>query len=213
MNPGYISLWIVMILFILMATGWSEWVGAASFNKRILAIIAAGCIILQPLQHTTAIGNVSVVWHASAILLMLAALSAVHGQSLAESKWYLLLCALLTGVIWGCLQKMYLADPVFYWLDPRWDAPLLGGLLAAAFSSKAKHQFAVLVFSAVFAEINFAVLSGGRYIGGVGELAWWDGLWIAFGAARVLSLSFGILRSVMENLAVFFMKNKRSSPE
>ncbi|MUT65501.1 hypothetical protein [Paenibacillus sp. NEAU-GSW1] len=213
MNPGFVSIWILTIFIILSATGWSHWVGAANANWRTMIAIGSGCIALQPLQHSLAVSSIAIDVHASSVYITIAALASVRGNTFNNSKLYLSLGSLLTGVIWGSIQTMYNADPVFYWIDPRWDAPLLGGLLAAAFSTKAQHQFAVLVLSAFVAEMTIAVMSGGEHTAHIGQLPWWDGFWLAFALSRGVSIVFSAARFTASKYAVLLWKNKRADSD
>lgn len=213
MNSGYMSLLIMTIALILIATGWSDYVGA-SLNRTKLAIVATTCVVLHFFQMKFTIGNIDIYLHAGVVVAMAAALLALRGPTLWDSKYYLLLCALLTGMIWGSIRKMYMIDPVFFWFDPRWDAPLLGGLLAAAFSTKASHQFTVLLFSAAFSEIICALLQGGHYGANIGSLAWWDVFWVSYASARMISVLFNLLRIFVQRfIALSWRKKGGSSPE
>lgn len=208
MNPGFMSIWILTIIIILSATGWSQWVGAANVNWRKALVVGIGCLALQPIQHTIAFSRIAIDVQASSIYITLVALASVKGRSFNHSKMYLMLGALLTGIIWGSIQTMYNADPVFYWIDPRWDAPLLGGLLAAAFSTKAQHQFALLVLSALIAEMTIAVMSGGERTAHIGGLPWWDGFWLSFALSRAVSVVFSSIRYTASKYVVLLWKNK-----
>ncbi len=75
-------------------------------------------------------------------------------------KGYLLLCAVMIAVIWGFIRKMYSYDPIFHWVDPSWDAPLLCGMFCGAFTSQVKHQFGMIVWGAVLGEIAECSASG-----------------------------------------------------
>ncbi|MFX3633504.1 MAG: hypothetical protein ACE3L7_24445 [Candidatus Pristimantibacillus sp.] len=213
MNAGYVSLWIMTIALILIATGWSDYVGV-SLNRTKLTIVTIVCVILHFFQMKFSVGHIDINLHAGVVVAMAAALMAMRGPLLWDSKYYLLTCALLTGMIWGSIRKMYMIDPVFFWFDPRWDAPLLGGLLAAAFSTKATHQFTVLLFSAAFSEIMCSLLQGGLYVANIGSLAWWDGFWVSYVCARMISVLFNLLRICGERfIALSWRKKGGSTPE
>lgn len=213
MNPGFLSLWIITMLLILITTGWGQYVWM-NIDRRKLAFVSCCCLLLQPLHWRFDVSVMGIELHVSIIVALIAALLAMKGQLVWDSVFYLLLCAALTGMIWGCIQKMYSADPVFYWIDPIWDAPLVAGLLVAIFSIKAHYQFTVLLLSAAAAELVNAALQSGRHIADIGSLSWWDGLWIAFAFARMASVLFQMLRMLGNRVSAITWRNKGgSSPE
>ncbi|MFF2482142.1 hypothetical protein [Paenibacillus sp. NPDC058071] len=208
MNDGFLTLWIVTIAIILLVTGWSVQVGAGRHWPQ-LAAAAVACLLLQTLGGSFEAGSVHIDIKASAVFVMLGALAAMRMQRLIESSAYLLVGTLLTGMIWGSLQMMYSADPVFYLIHPRWDAPIAGGMLAAAFSVRPGQQFAVLAFGAACAEVIHALLSGGAYLAAIGSLAWWDGFWLAFATARISGLSFAAVRSATVRVGTLLWGRRR----
>ncbi|ACT01042.1 hypothetical protein Pjdr2_2387 [Paenibacillus sp. JDR-2] len=213
-NAGYISIWIMLMAFILITTGWSDFVGLTIKHKRWLFIAFAVCAALQPIQETFRLGTIQLHVFAGTVLLMLISLLAMRGPLVWDSRGYLLICALLAGMIWGSLRKMYSVDPVFFWLDPLLDGPVVAGVLAAAFSSKGQHQLTVLLYAGAAAELVHALLQHGVYEASVGSLQWWDSIWIAFVAARLISLLFLLVRTGVTRFIAIPWRNKGgSSPE
>lgn len=210
-NAGYISIWIMLMLFILMTTGWSDLVGLSAKNWKWILLALAVCAVLQPIRETFRFGNVQIHLFAGTVLLMLIALLAMRGPLVWDSRGYLLICALLAGLIWGSVRKMYSVDPVFFWLDPLLDGPVVAGLLAAAFSTKGQHQFTVLLFAGAAAELVHALLQRGVYEASIGSLQWWDSLWIAFAAARMISLVFQAVRTGVVRFIAIPWRNKGGS--
>ncbi|WP_284239789.1 YphA family membrane protein [Paenibacillus glycanilyticus] len=211
MNAGYISIWIMLMAFILMATGWSCLVGLTVKNGKWLVVTIAVCAALQPVRETFRLGNMAIHVYAGTILLMLIMLLVMSGPVVWDSRGYLLVCALLAGMIWGCLRKMYSVDPVFFWLDPLLDGPIAAGVLAAAFSTKGQHQFTVLLYAGAIAELVHAMLQRGSYEASIGSLQWWDSLWIAFAATRVVSLVFQALKNGVVRFVPIPWRNKGGS--
>ncbi|CAM3124608.1 hypothetical protein PALU110988_03100 [Paenibacillus lupini] len=210
-NAGYISIWIMLMAFILMTTGWSDFVGLPMKNKKWFIIALSVCVTLQPIQETFHLGNVQIHLYAGTILLMLIALLAMRGPLVWDSRGYLLVCALLAGMIWGSVRKMYSVDPVFFWLDPLLDGPIVAGVLASAFSSKGQHQFTVLLFAGATAELVHALLQRNIYEAAIGSLQWWDSVWIAFTASRVVSLVFLAARAGVVRFIAIPWRNKGGS--
>ncbi len=202
------------MVYILMTTGWSDFVGLAVNRKKWVLIAMAVCAVLQPIQETFRLGSIQIHVFAGTILLMLISLLAMRGPLVWDSRGYLLICALLAGMIWGSVRKMYSVDPVFFWLDPLLDGPVVAGLLAAAFSSKGQHQLTVLLYAGAAAELVHALLQRGVYEASVGSLQWWDSIWIAFVAARLISLLFLVVRTGLARFIAIPWRNKGgSSPE
>lgn len=202
------------MVYILMTTGWSDFVGLAVKRKKWVLIAMAVCAVLQPIQETFRLGSIQIHVFAGTILLMLISLLAMRGPLVWDSRGYLLICALLAGMIWGSVRKMYSVDPVFFWLDPLLDGPVVAGLLAAAFSSKGQHQLTVLLYAGAAAELVHALLQRGVYEASVGSLQWWDSIWIAFVAARLISLLFLVVRTGLARFIAIPWRNKGgSSPE
>lgn len=214
MNPGYLSLWIIIIFSILTATGWKPYF-TQDLNKRTIVFFGALILAIQflPLWWAPEVQYFEFQIHVNAGLLMLAAFLTIRGDEERSYKGYLILCALLIAAIWGLLRKMYSFDPVFYWIDPIWDAPLLGGVLCGAFASQAKHQFGMIVWGAVLGELLNAALQSHRHTAMIGSLAWWDSFWIAFASARLFSMLLKWLQFAMNKLQVLFwhLKGGRSS--
>ncbi|MCM3627433.1 hypothetical protein M3194_08650 [Paenibacillus glycanilyticus] len=200
--------------FILITTGWSNLVGLSVKNRKWVFLALAVCAALQPIKETFHIGQVQIHVFAGTILLMLITLLAMRGPLVWDSRGYLLICALLAGMIWGSVRKMYSVDPVFFWLDPFLDGPVVAGVLASAFSTKGQHQFTVLLFAGAAAELVHALLQRGVYEASIGSLQWWDSLWIAFATARVISLLFQAVRTgVVRFIAIPWRNKGGSSPK
>ncbi|WP_155972710.1 YphA family membrane protein [Paenibacillus sp. Leaf72] len=197
MNEGYLSFWIMIMAFILMTTGWAEYVGAGR-SKLIVAVL---CLFAQPFHYHVTIYGTAVEIYASIMIVAVAVCWSFRRGAGGESRRYLLLCACLTGIILGAIQKLYRLDPVFFWLDPAWDGGLLGGLLVAAFSVKPGHQFGILLLAAAMAELANGLLSSGTYMARIGSLAWWDSFWLAFACARLISIAFHLLRASYSKVA------------
>nr|WP_139230830.1 hypothetical protein [Paenibacillus catalpae] len=200
--------------FILMTTGWSDFVGLSVKNRKWVLLALAICAALQLIEETFQIGAVHIHVFAGTILLMVISLLAMRGPLVWDSRGYLLICALLAGMIWGSVRKMYSVDPVFFWLDPLLDGPIVAGVLASAFSTKGQHQFTVLLFAGAAAELVHALLQKGVYEASIGSLQWWDSLWIAFAAARIISLLFLTVRTgVVRFIAIPWRNKGGSSPK
>ncbi|WP_138753479.1 YphA family membrane protein [Paenibacillus sinopodophylli] len=190
MNAGYMMLWILMITMVLMATGWKEQiVPDVSWRKVVLFGAAMALSFISSQWFSPFKGIIQLDIHVSIFLMLtFAALSLYEGKSRGSYIGYLLLCILMVSVIWGIVRRMYSYDPVFYWIDPSWDAPLLAGLFCGAFVSQAKQQFAMIAWGAVLGETIYAAMLHWSSTTYIGQLNWWDSFWLALAAARVFSL-------------------------
>lgn len=214
MNPGYMSLWIIIVFLILMATGWKPSF-APDMNRRTMTILGIVIAALLPvsLWWSQPSYDVHFELHVSVSLLLFASLLTYKGDEELSYKGYLVLCTIMIAAIWGFIRKMYSLDPVFYWIDPAWDAPLLAGVLCGAFTSQAKHQFGMIVWSAVLGEVLHAALQPNNYTALIGSLSWWDSFWIAFATARMFSLIVKLARISFSKLygLLWYLRGGRSS--
>lgn len=213
-NPGYMSLLIMIMMLILIATGWKPYL-APDISRRTMVLLGILIIASMPLSiwWSPLSEFVQIKLHVSACLLLLASLLTFKGSEEWSYKGYLVLCALMIAVIWGCVRKMYSYDPVFYWIDPIWDAPLMAGLLCGAFTSQTKHQFSMIIWGSVLGETLNTALQAGTYTVFIGSLSWWDGFWIAVATARLFSLILKAIRKGLTKLSVMLwhIKGGRSS--
>ncbi|QAY66180.1 YphA family membrane protein [Paenibacillus protaetiae] len=199
MNPGFISLLILIAAGILLSTGWGT-VFFPGVSGRAAAAAGVGCGLLQLVYGTFMLGHIHIEYYGGVFALLLLSSAVFRSEKPVTQTGYLMLCAFIVGIIWGSVKQIYYADPVFYWVHPVWDAPLLGGLLASAFVSKLAHQFALLVWSAIWSEITGAALSTLGYTASIGSLAWWDGLLISLAAARTVTAVLGWLKKAVRKL-------------
>jgi hypothetical protein len=189
-NAGYMSFWIMSILFVLIATGWKPYVAPDVGQGSLRILIGIGMLGLfnVPLWWMPSPAYLQVMLHASVVLLVLFSLHAFTDARNWGSIGYLLLCALMVAVIWGFVRKIYSYDPVFYWISPSWDAPILAGMFCGAFTAQFKQQCALVIWGAVLGETLNTILQAGGYVGQIGSLSWWDSFWISIAAARMISL-------------------------
>lgn len=210
MNPGYLSIWIMTILFILIATGWKSQI-APDLGPRMLKVWMGVCLLAMtnvPLWWSPAPEYLHAALHVSVWLLLLTSITTYKGTEEWSYVGYLILCALMIAIIWGFIRKIYSYDPVFYWIDPRWDAPLLAGIFCGAFTSQFKQQCSMLIWGAVLGEAFNSVLQTGAYTAQIGSLSWWDSFWIALSAARLFSLLVKGIKLAILKLNGFFWQSK-----
>lgn len=213
-NPGYMSLLIMIIMLILIATGWKPYL-APDISRRTMALLGILIIASMPFSiwWSPLPDYIQIKLHVSVCLLLLASLFTFKGSEDWSYKGYLALCTLMIAVIWGCVRKIYSYDPVFYWIDPIGDAPITAGLLCGAFTAQTKHQLSMIIWGAVLGETLNTVLQAGTYAVFIGSLSWWDSFWIAVATARLFSLLLKAIRRGLTKLSVvlWYIKGGRSS--
>lgn len=215
MNPGFMSIWIMMITFILIATGWKTYL-APEISSRMMALLGIFMVMLLvfPLWWSPFPEFIRLEIHISVcLMLVIGVLMSYRASEVRSYFCYLILCTLMISIIWGFIRKMYSYDPVFYWIGPNWDAPLLAGIFCGAFTSQIKHQFGMMVWGAVLGEALNTVLQSGAFTAHIGQSSWWDSFWIALATARVFSLLLRAIRTGASKLSVklWHIKGGRSS--
>ncbi|WP_444939710.1 YphA family membrane protein [Paenibacillus harenae] len=153
-------------------------------------------------------GEILIHSHAAILLLLIAGIVTAKDDEGWNNKLYLALCGGIVGLIWGLIRKLYSYDPVFYWLGPSWDAPLLGGVLCGLFTSNGKQQFGIIVWGAVLGEFVYAILYKGAVVTSIGTVAWWDGFLASLAAARIASLAHRAVRTTGSKISVFLLNDK-----
>ncbi|WP_424766091.1 YphA family membrane protein [Paenibacillus sp. sgz302251] len=214
LNPGYVSLGIVLIVLILAATGWRPYLAPDTDSRKMaIVVLLLAAVIPTSLWLSLVIFNLQLHVHASACIVIIAAFLIYLDPEEVGYKVYLVLSALLIATIWGFTRMLYSYDPVFFWLSPSWDSPIAGGLLCSAFSSQVKHQFGMLVWGAVFGEVLHAALMSGTNVPFIGSLAWWDSFLIAIVTARICSMMLLLMRLGISKLSLILwrVKGGRSS--
>ncbi len=193
MNDGFITLWIAVVLGILLLTGWKSYIvpGISSSKAMVIGAIVVATMPF-PIQYYWGASRIYV--HIAVLLLFLLSLWTLvqHAES-PENACYLASAFVIAAAVWCLLKKMYGADPVFYWLDPRWDGAIIIAILSVCFTKNAASQYAFLLASAALGEWLYAALTSASPVFKAGGLAWWDSLAVAI-------LLGAILRNVKELL-------------
>lgn len=215
MNPGFMSIWIMSITFVLIATGWKSYLAPEISARRMALLVIVMVMLLgMPLWWSPFPEYLHLEIQISVcLLLFIGSVLSYKSSEQASYLGYLILCTLMISIIWGFIRKMYSYDPVFYWLGPSWDAPLLAGIFCGAFTSQVKHQFGMMVWGAVLGETVNTVLQSGLYTAQIGHSRWWDSFWIAIAAARLFSLLLKAIRLGISKLSIklWHIKGGRSS--
>ncbi len=164
MNDGYIAGLLLLILFILLLTGWRS-----LLIQEISIRVAVGVIIgslffsyyIWPLTSAIIIQG-SIAWLALCGVLAGAASASRSGFV------YLVFGAALITVVWFWSGRLYWIDPVLYVLKPGWDGVFFAGMLAGLLVTRFKEQFAVLACALPAGQLLLGLSVGheGFYVGG-----------------------------------------------
>lgn len=208
MNPGYIAIWIIICAVILFSTGWKPLI-APGVNRRsfVLLLVAVIALLPFPLWSSVMPQFPNLELHAAVYLLLIAG-----GATLLRSKeeWsykgYMLLCIAMIALIWGTIRRIYSVDPVFYWLEPTLDTPLLAGALVGAFASRTELQFGILIWGAALGEMINAVLQGSDLMARIGSVSWWDSFCMAMAAAFFCSQLLKLARTAFAKVVSYCSK-------
>lgn len=183
-HDGYITFFLLLLIFILLATGWNRLL-ADGLTLGQAALFAAGLLALQPLE-TVVKGGLTV--HGSVLWSLAASMAVMRVRRL--NPGYVLVSSVLLGMLWVWVDALYRSDPLLEIVDPRLDVPMLCGCLTALLVLQAGQQFAVVTLaSAVRAVLSAGLLPGGD-IPDPGSWHWWDGYFTALASARLTAIAF-----------------------
>lgn len=210
MNPGFLSIWIALIIMILLLTGWKSLL-APDFNKKPSLLVIAIIAVCLPLPLWWP--NISAAkWqiHASVVVLLAAAALALYFQA---EKWstrsYLITAAVIIGAAWGLMRKMYSFDPIYHWLGPMWDAPLLAALLSCMFSKSSVGQFTLIAWGSFIGSLIYCMLAGVSQQVLIGAWSWWDELALALLFAAVIRIVMAAAAGIKNKISAFWFNNRR----
>lgn len=203
MNAGFVALWIWIVLVILMWSGWKEEI-APDIKPMTLALLSGSVLVLLafPLWWTLPFDYASIKLQIAIFPLLVAATYWLFYRNSIGGLLYLVSCVLLLAFIWWSIRKIYSIDPVFFLLDPRWDAPIVCGAVTAILASRPRTQLAVIIWTAVLAEALLAYQQGRNYTVWIGSSVWWDSFMVAIAASRAVSLLIHGLRAITARLGL-----------
>ncbi|GFN30624.1 hypothetical protein [Paenibacillus xylaniclasticus] len=195
MNAGYIAVWLITILFILLATGWKELVADQIKLKRIV-VLMIGCAVLGPFALTLNrawLPPAGGIVHLSACWLIVWSIAAMTLQrpNRGLHSFYMIVAVLLSSLMGGWLRLLYMNDPVLIMGHIFMDAAILTGA-AAALSGPIQSAalFAVVTIASVMQPILMSWFAPSLFSQPIeiGSLAWWDSYMVALLSARLMGL-------------------------
>lgn len=197
MISGYMTVWFVLIVVILFATGWKPYLAPKLGTPVILGIVAAiGWAAYAGYWLTPFNALPTLRLHGAAAVLLLASLAAWAGKSNRGERGFLLICAFMLAIIWGSISSLYTHDPVLYWLEPGWNSPLLCGLLCCVFTTNIRYQAGALLWSSTLGDVIGAWLDNGVNPMAIGSANWWDSLCLSIATACCGAITIHIVRQV-----------------
>ncbi|MHA6483870.1 YphA family membrane protein [Paenibacillus sp. strain BS8-2] len=198
LNPGYITVWMVLIIIILFATGWKPYLAPrVKAPTMFLLFIATTITLFVDYWWLLPADLPAAAIHSGTALWLVASLIAWVDNSNSGERGYLFICVLMLAIIWGSIRSLFAQDPVLYWIEPSWNAPLLCGLLSCMFTTNIRYQAASLLWSAVLGDVISAWLDKRISPLQIGSASWWDSLCIAIAVACCGAISIHLVRRVL----------------
>ncbi|MFD0586883.1 hypothetical protein ACFQZE_02620 [Paenibacillus sp. GCM10027627] len=208
MNAGYLTALLFLVAFILLGTGWKPLLAPSISGGYAYGLLGAiGVALFLPIWLTPFGAFADIRLHVSVCLLLAITLySWVAEQS--GNRGYVLICALLIGIVWGCARSLYAQESMFYWLNPDFDAPLLAGLLCGAFVSDLKQQMILSAWGAALGKGVQVFFRDDHFQLSFGTMYDWDGIALAMVAACSLTVTLKILRQLKSKLEAAWFQLK-----
>ncbi len=189
MNPGYLSLILMCLTVILLASGWKEVLLPGIADRSIVAFIV--CWIALSRTHVPLPGSASI--EISLIVLPLTWL--VLRAAVKKCTWLAVLNFISVGLFLAALYYLLCyfaqADPLFFPYDSPSIAAAFLGLVTILIVRNANDPIGVLTFAllagaALYTAVIYPNLSSNSYI--FGDRSFQDQWWAAVVSARLASL-------------------------
>lgn len=195
MISGYLTVWLVLIVVILFATGWKPYIAPNLGTPAILVLVAAiGAAVYAGDWWIPFDELPTLKLHSAVAVVLLASLVAWAGKSNNGERGYLFLCVLMLAIIWGSISSLYTHDPILYWLEPGYNSPLLCGLLCCVFTTNIRYQAGALLWCASLGDVISAWLDNGANPTAIGSAIWWDSYSLALATACCGAITIHIVR-------------------
>lgn len=184
MNDGYWSYILMVVMTVLLSSGWRSSVVKGISSLEVFWFIAAwyiGLFAVIPLGSTISIQGIYL-----ALLLTLARF--MFKESIASVSYFIITGCLL-GLIVFFIQELYRLDPVLIVFEKEFDAALIIGVLAWLVTRQALPQAAVLSLAYIIQDVLPLLSKPADQMLFLGDAALQDGWWISYVCARVLTLT------------------------
>lgn len=187
MNPGFLSLVLLVIAIILLSSGWKDLLIRSITHKGILLFFVAWI----------GLSRVTVNWHhmklnmTFVLVLLLAAAVLVRTKG-AAAKLHLLSIGLLLGSFHFLLQEVLERDPILIVSRSDVDIAVLLGLMTVVLQRSVGLQLACLSFGLVMGDLYYAMLhkqtvSTQGYLGAPSfQDEWWTSVFVSRGTTLLV---------------------------
>lgn len=184
MNDGYWSYILMVVMTVLLSSGWRSSVVKGISSLEVFWFIAAwyiGLFAVIPLGSTISIQGIYL-----ALLLTLARF--MFKEPIASVSYFIITGCLL-GLIVFFIQELYRLDPVLIVFEKEIDAALIIGVLAWLVTRQALPQAAVLSLAYIIQDVLPLLSKPADQMLFLGDAELQDGWWISYVCARVLTLT------------------------
>lgn len=184
MNDGYWSYILMVVMTVLLSSGWRSSVVKGISSLEVFWFIAAwyiGLFAVIPLGSTISIQGIYL-----ALLLTLARF--MFKEPIASVSYFIITGCLL-GLIGFFIQELYRLDPVLIVFEKEIDAALIIGVLAWLVTRQALPQAAVLSLAYIIQDVLPLLSKPADQMLFLGDAELQDGWWISYVCARVLTLT------------------------
>lgn len=187
MNPGFLSLVLLVIALILVSSGWKDLLLRSISHKGILLFFVAWIGLTRLTIH----------WHhvrlnmTYALVLLLAAIVLVRTKGMA-AKLHLLSIGLLLGSFHFLLQEVLERDPILIVSRSDVDIAVLLGLMTVMLQRSVGLQLACLSIGLATGDLYYAMLhkqsiTAGGYLGSpTFQDEWWASVFVSRGATLLV---------------------------
>lgn len=199
MNDGYISAILLVIILILLASGWRTLL-FKDISPAALGVFFSlwiiGMAVHVELTETLHVQGI----YLPLLLIVWAAVRFADWSS----ALLLILTALLTGLIGYFVQNLYMLDPALVVMNPQLDLALLLALLTYTVSRTPLMQSASLAIALIAGEImtwRQLPIESATFFGGAGFQDLW---WMSLAAVRATGIFIESLASLIQYLLKHF---------
>ncbi len=201
MNSGYLSLILLCITLILLASGWKETFIRSISHKAILLFFVAW-LLSSRLSVTIAQVQVQLVYMWITVICLVI-LYVTHGFI---HKLHLLSIGLLMGSLHFLIGQLLMMDPILIVGNPDWDTALLLAVAATMLQRSAPEQIAAISIGYLLGDLYQSSLHQGHMNHRLGGTHFQDQWWLTVFAARTLTVMVqsayngcrGVIRSWMD---------------
>lgn len=184
MNEGYLSLSIVVIILVLLATGWKGTLWGPAQDRYLLIFFICwviGCWVSVPAGSSHVISGA---WLTIGVTSLIGLKRCVSFYTFI----HVLSSALLIAALFVFLGQLVRLDPVLFVVDPVWDAAVILGVLVACFMSVPLEQLAAITMGLTLGVWLSGWIANTEIPYIIGDAAFFDTWWLAVASSRLFTL-------------------------